>query len=94
MKFTLGQLIELGLSKYKARAYYALCGYDVLKAIDITKASGVPQSKIYDIMAELMFDGMVEETAIKSHKAWKAVPLSMILDKRIKVLEDLKRSVS
>jgi hypothetical protein len=45
-------------------------------------------------MAELMFDGMVEETAIKSHKAWKAVPLSMILDKRIKVLEDLKRSVS
>ncbi len=53
------QLVELGLSEYEARSYTCLLQCQPATAYEISKASGVPSSKIYEIMNRLVDKGIV-----------------------------------
>ena len=48
------KLSELGLSGYEAKAYIALITEQPATAYEIAKSSGVPTSKIYEVLAKLL----------------------------------------
>lgn len=49
----LSQLSGLGLSEYEAKAYVSLLRENPLTAYEVSKSSGVPTSKIYEVMKKL-----------------------------------------
>lgn len=54
----LDELMRLGLSAYEAKAYVALMQSPSVTAYEISKLSGVPQSKIYETMKKLVERGL------------------------------------
>lgn len=59
MERILNQLAELGLSKYEAKAYVALIQNKPSTAYEIAKASGVPSSKVYEVLSRLNQKGLI-----------------------------------
>ncbi|MGQ9823811.1 MAG: TrmB family transcriptional regulator [Desulfotomaculales bacterium] len=51
-------LVEFGLTVYEAKAYVALLRQHPSKARDISKNSGVPAAKVYDVMSRLVDKGL------------------------------------
>jgi len=51
-------LIQLGLSDYEAKAYVALLSNQPATAYEISKHSGVPSSKIYEIVSRMAGKGL------------------------------------
>lgn len=50
---------DLGLTRYEAKVYLALLANGPSNAYDISKASGVPQPKIYETVDRLIHKGLV-----------------------------------
>ncbi len=57
-KKILDKLSELGLNRYEAMAYTTLLKHDEITAYEISKSSGVPQSKVYEVMKKLTDKGL------------------------------------
>jgi sugar-specific transcriptional regulator TrmB len=53
-------LTKLGLSLYQAKVYSALASLGPSGIADIQKASGVPRTKIYEVLDQLLYMGAVE----------------------------------
>ncbi len=53
MKAAINRLTQLGFSEYEARAYAALLRESPLTAYEIAKNSGIPSSKIYEVIKRL-----------------------------------------
>jgi sugar-specific transcriptional regulator TrmB len=53
VKAAIDRLSQLGLSDYEAKAYIALLGENPLTAYEIAKKSGIPTSKIYEVIRKL-----------------------------------------
>lgn len=60
MEETVRQLMNLGLTKYEAKAYITLLMKGITTAYDLAKASGIPQPRIYDVMESLAEKGLIE----------------------------------
>jgi predicted transcriptional regulator len=58
-------LIKLGLTEYEARAYVALVAIGEGGITDISQQSGMPRSRVYDIMERLAKKGFVEVGGMK-----------------------------
>jgi sugar-specific transcriptional regulator TrmB len=90
-------LQQLGLSKYESMTYLALVLYGPSSANDLSRASGVPRSKIYDVLDGLIGKLLVEvfEERPKKFKAIspETVIKSMICKKE-QQLKDLKEKAS
>lgn len=54
----LDELMSLGFSAYEAKAYIALIQSPSVTAYEISKLSGVPQSKIYETMKKIVDKGL------------------------------------
>jgi sugar-specific transcriptional regulator TrmB len=67
-------LIEMGFSEYEAKAYLALLQDSPVSAYEVGKASGVPSSKIYQVLARLVERGIA--LAIEEGGKTSYVPLS------------------
>ncbi len=63
-----GLLEALGLTKYETSAYLALLAHRVSDARELSRASGVPTSKIYETMVRLEAIGLVEVQASRPRK--------------------------
>lgn len=50
---------NMGLSKYEAKAYFALLSESPLTGYKLSKISGVPRSRIYETIEKLMTKGLV-----------------------------------
>lgn len=55
----LERLKELGLTEYDAKVYYILVSQGTLTAVDISRESGVPMSKIYVVLNRLENAGWI-----------------------------------
>jgi sugar-specific transcriptional regulator TrmB len=55
----LERLKELGLTEYDAKVYYTLISQGTLTAVDISRESGVPMSKIYVVLNRLENGGWI-----------------------------------
>jgi sugar-specific transcriptional regulator TrmB len=54
----LNQLIKIGFNSYEAKAYIALIQNPDISAYEISKISGVPQSKIYETIKRIVEQGL------------------------------------
>jgi len=59
MREIVSKLSELGLSKYEGKAYVALVQKNPCTAYEIGKASGIPSSKIYEVLRRLIDKGII-----------------------------------
>ncbi len=60
MKTAISRLVELGLSEYEARAYIGVLRENPASAYEIAKNSGIPSSKIYEVIRRLEARGMIQ----------------------------------
>ncbi len=60
MKTAILKLTQLGLSEYEAKAYVALLRESPASAYEIAKNSGIPTSKIYEVIRRLESRGMTQ----------------------------------
>ncbi len=83
----------LGLNEYEAKAYSALSMTGPMKAGDIAKESGVPQSKIYWVLDDLIEKQFVEvaEGKPKEYRATAAdVALRRLVEEKEKSITSVK----
>lgn len=53
--------VAFGLNEYESKILAVLTTHKKLKASDISKMSGVPRSRIYDVADTLMMKGLIKE---------------------------------
>lgn len=94
----IGQLTQLGLNIYEAKAYVALVGRDSSSASEVAEVSGVPRQRIYDILASLVERGMAISRPGRNGTKYAAVApdvaLNALLDREQKRLENLQSATS
>lgn len=64
------QLIKLGLSRYESAAYVSLLEIGPATAYETAKNAGLPTSKIYQVLARLMEQGLVMEMQENNKKRY------------------------
>lgn len=85
----LDKLQNLGLNQYEAKAYASLLKIGTANAYKISKESGIPRARIYDVMETLTKRGlaMVEESS-ENTKIYTPVPSKVFLEKTRKEWEN------
>jgi sugar-specific transcriptional regulator TrmB len=73
-------LCKLGLSLYQAKVYSALAQLGPSGVADIQKASGVPRTKIYEILDQLLDRGAVEFQSGRP-VFYNALPPNIVVDR-------------
>ncbi len=84
----LNKLQKLGLNLYEAKAYASLLKVGTANAYKISKESGIPRARIYDVLESLTKRGlaMLEETN-DNVKTYTPVPSKIFLDRTKKEWE-------
>lgn len=73
MKTIILELMELGLSEYEAKAYLSLLRESPATAYEIGKSSGIPTSKVYEVLKRLIEKGVI--SIIEEGKTKQYVPI-------------------
>jgi sugar-specific transcriptional regulator TrmB len=74
MKLAISKLRQIGLSEYEARAYVALLKENPASPYEIAKNSGIPTSKIYEVIRRLEQRQMVQ--SIQGERSRMFIPVS------------------
>ncbi|ASJ15345.1 HTH-type sugar sensing transcriptional regulator TrmBL1 [Thermococcus radiotolerans] len=74
------KLQKLGLTKYESLAYITLLKLGPSKATDITKESGIPHTRVYDVLSSLHRKGFVD-VMHGSPRLYKPVNPGVVLEK-------------
>ncbi len=89
------KLQKLGLTKYESLAYITLLKLGPSKATDITKESGIPHTRVYDVLSSLHRKGFVDVMQ-GSPRLYKPVNPEVVLEKIkedfIEDIENLKEA--
>lgn len=72
MKTNISTLTRLGLTDYEARAYIALLRDNPLTAYEISKNSGIPSSKVYEVITKMESKQIVQ--SIHGERARMFIP--------------------
>ncbi len=75
MNDLIGKLVELGFSEYEAKIYLVLLRQHPSTGYEISKASGVPTSKIYENLRRLKNKGLIFSTEDNPDQAKKYIPI-------------------
>lgn len=67
---TIQKLMEIGFSKYEARTYISLLEDHPVTAYETARVSGIPTSKIYEVLAKLLEKDVVMEIVENSKKRY------------------------
>ena len=83
---TTQKLIEIGFTEYEARAYIALIEANPATAYEIAKLSGIPSSKIYEIISKMSDKGLVSIFDTKGKKSYIPIePAELVESQRNKI---------
>lgn len=74
MKTTISTLTRLGLTDYEARAYITLLRDNPLTAYEISKNSGIPSSKVYEVITRMESKQIVQ--SIHGERSRMFIPTS------------------
>lgn len=89
---SINSLRKLGLSTYEAQAYIAINSMISGKAIEISENSGIPRSKIYNVLKQLHEKGYVEIQRGRPLK-YTVVPAKDIFEKqKDKLIKELNET--
>ncbi|ACS33100.1 HTH-type sugar sensing transcriptional regulator TrmBL1 [Thermococcus gammatolerans] len=83
------KLQRLGLTKYESVAYITLLKLGPSKATDITKESGIPHTRVYDVLSSLHRKGFVDVMQ-GTPRLYKPVNPEVILEK---IKEEIIRDI-
>jgi sugar-specific transcriptional regulator TrmB len=86
---TLKTLNSLGLTEYQARAYTALLTPKVATAEEVSRLSGVPRSKVYQVLMDLQKQGWVKVEKGRPLKFRPKDPRNILATKMDRFAEDL-----
>lgn len=76
------RLQVFGLSQYEARTYVAAVQFGKSSAYQLSKASGVPRARVYDVLNSLVDRGIVMlEEDDEGNKAYLPLPVDVFLDR-------------
>lgn len=92
MEKMINSLKKLGLSRYEAQAYIGLNKIIEGNAEDIAKSSGLPRSRIYDILNDLEKKGFVEIERGRPLKYKVVDPNIIFKKKKDELIEELEAS--
>ena len=87
-------LRDFGLTEYEVKTYVALVESGPLSASELSRAGGVPYSKIYEILGNLERKGWVETEQGRPSKYYAKAPSMALESSRIRVENSLKASQS
>lgn len=94
----ISKLIEIGFSEYESRAYLALLKRNPSSAYEVGKLSGIPTSKIYEVISRLCEKGIISPVEQEGTRKYIPADPSEFLDEyksRIdQTLDSLKRDLS
>lgn len=76
MKSAISKLSELGFSGYEAKAYIALTKDHPSTAYEIAKSSGVPTSKIYEVLGKLLEKRIIYPLNEDNAKTKRYIPMN------------------
>ena len=54
-------LVDLGLTRYEAKAYLALVPRETATAAELAAEAGIPRQRVYDVLASLVSKGLVRD---------------------------------
>jgi HTH-type transcriptional regulator, sugar sensing transcriptional regulator len=92
-------LQKFGFSQYESQVFEVLASSEEpMDATNIVKYSGVPKSKIYEVLTRMIEKGMVLDSVSEKKKLYTALPLSIVIEKLTtefqENVEQLKTSTS
>src|SRR3990170_4257126 len=85
-------LKDFALTEYEIKAYVALVEAGPLAASELSRAAGVPYSKIYEILGNLERKGWVESEQGRPSKYYAKAPSTALESSRMRVETTLKAS--
>lgn len=88
METAILKLTQLGFSEYEAKAYVSLLKESPLTAYEIAKKSGVPSSKIYEVIKRLETRHMVQVIHAERSRMFIPTPPDEFIERFRTVLED------
>ncbi len=83
----LGRLVDLGLSERQAKVYLALLTQKNTTIADLQRSSGVPQTKVYEIVRQLVEMGYCRKRKVGTKRYFEALNPEAVLIPIIKKLE-------
>ncbi|MCM3217031.1 helix-turn-helix domain-containing protein [Niallia taxi] len=75
------QLKKLGFNEYEAKSYVALVKLGPATAYQVSKASGIPRARIYDVLNTLVEKGIVLKEEINDAARYSPLPVEIFLQK-------------
>lgn len=81
MESVLDKLMELGFSRYEAKAYAALLGESPVTGHRLAKLSGVPPSSIYEVAGRLVARGAAMVLHVENTDRYAPVPAVELLER-------------
>ena len=85
---------NLGLTSYEIRVYLSLLDNGAMTASDISKKSGVPYSKIYEVLNGLEEKGWLETDSSRPQKFFPNSPSSALEAMRMRQETNFRESQS
>ncbi|MFQ6020535.1 MAG: TrmB family transcriptional regulator [Candidatus Aenigmatarchaeota archaeon] len=89
----INDLSKFGLNQYEAKTYLVLTKYGSLTAYKISNLTGIPQSKIYEVVRSLVTKSLIEISSAKPRKYRAVEPviaLKKIINQKKKYISDLQ----
>ncbi len=75
-------LQQFGFTQYESQVYTSLI--TINKALDptaIVKRSGVPRTKVYEVLNKLVEKGIVLEATVEKKRQYTALPMEAMIEK-------------
>jgi sugar-specific transcriptional regulator TrmB len=85
---------SLGLTSYETKVYLCLLEIGSMRASDISKKSGVPYSKIYEVLNSLEDKGWLETDSSRPQKFFPKSPLTALEAMRMRIENGIRDSES
>lgn len=75
------RLKKLGFNEYEAKSYLSLVKQGPVTAYQVSKESGVPRARIYDVLSNLVEKGIVLKEEINDSTRYSPLPVEIFLQK-------------
>lgn len=81
MDYIVQQLKKIGFNEYEAKSYVSLVKQGPVTAYQVSKDSGVPRARIYEILGNLVEKGIVMKEEINDTTRYSPLPVEIFLQK-------------
>ncbi|GEK29976.1 transcriptional regulator [Kurthia zopfii] len=87
-------LKRTGYTEYESKAYIALLQNEGVTAYQISKDSGIPRARIYDVLGSLLEKGIVTKNEVEDKIYYQPLPVDVFLKKTTEDWQDDFSSLS